>query len=217
MRCTLVAGSGIMLANNYGVPPATNHVHRAIDIFAPKGSPIFAPDDGKVISRATEDRGAGGFNFFFNTISGEEWYGAHMEVPLFFPPGAFVPAGMVMGRVGDTDGGALHSFEPHLHASCVANVNGIRRRVNPFHAMAKFAKVDERVYRHRNLTIPAPVMGLLTEEYKFSMRDVDIGATVGPRREAPILHPDLEVGAGLGVLAILLAIVLIYLIARGVI
>jgi murein DD-endopeptidase MepM/ murein hydrolase activator NlpD len=81
--------------------------HQGVDIFADKGTPIFAPDDGAFEPR--EDP-LGGHAFYLHAADGV-YYGAHLDG--YEGDRRSVAAGDVLGYVGQTGNAAATS--PHLH------------------------------------------------------------------------------------------------------
>jgi len=82
--------------------------HMGVDIFADRGTPIVAPDDGRV-RFGVEPRG--GNVFYLATADGTHWFGAHLDA--IQGQDRMVKAGDVLGYVGTT-GNAAHT-QPHLH------------------------------------------------------------------------------------------------------
>lgn len=83
--------------------------HGGIDIFADKGTPIVAVDDGALEFR--EDP-LGGHAFYLHAPDGAVYYGAHLDAYEGQSPRNVV-AGEVLGYVGQTGNAATTS--PHLH------------------------------------------------------------------------------------------------------
>lgn len=83
--------------------------HGGIDIFADKGTPIVAVDDGALEFR--EDP-LGGHAFYLHASDGAVYYGAHLDAYEGPSPRNAV-AGEVLGYVGQT--GNASSTSPHLH------------------------------------------------------------------------------------------------------
>jgi murein DD-endopeptidase MepM/ murein hydrolase activator NlpD len=94
----------------------------AADIFAPEGTPIFAPCNG--FSSAALYR----FGGYATTIEGDDgrtYYLAHGSVPF---TGGQVERGQLIGRVGSTGTGpggyaSNGGTEPHLHMSIATDGN----------------------------------------------------------------------------------------------
>jgi hypothetical protein len=102
-----------------GPPP---HLHQGNDIFAPRGTPVRAPDDGSV--RFAED-GLGGKAAYVTTAGGTFYYMAHLDDYADIPSGSTVRQGDVVGFCGDTGnatGGATHvHFEIHPGGGAAIN------------------------------------------------------------------------------------------------
>jgi murein DD-endopeptidase MepM/ murein hydrolase activator NlpD len=86
--------------------------HRAVDILAPRGTPVLAVDDGR-IARRTVTRG-GGLSVYQADVSGRFVYSyLHLDRYGGFDEGDRVEAGQVIGYVGTT--GNAPPDVPHLH------------------------------------------------------------------------------------------------------
>ena len=90
-----------------------NRTHRAIDILAPRGTPILSADDGKILRMTT---GAlGGISMY--TVDSESrlvYYYAHMDrYNDAMSPGRSIVKGDTLGYVGTT--GNAPKDVPHLH------------------------------------------------------------------------------------------------------
>ena len=87
------------------------HLHQGNDIFADRGTPVIAPDDGTV---RFEDGGLGGRAAYVTAADGTYYYMAHLnayERSLY--SGATVKQGEIVGYVGNT--GNAENGAPHLH------------------------------------------------------------------------------------------------------
>ncbi len=88
-------------------------VHRAIDILAPRGTPILSADDGKILRMTTSS--LGGISMY--TVDPESrlvYYYAHMErYNDGMSPGRTIMKGDTLGFVGTT--GNAPKDLPHLH------------------------------------------------------------------------------------------------------
>jgi len=87
----------------------TFHLHQGNDIFAARGTPVRAPNDG--IVRFGADT-LGGNAFYLTLPDGTFYYGAHLDSYAKIPSGSKVSQGQIIAYVGDT-GDAAGS--PHLH------------------------------------------------------------------------------------------------------
>lgn len=88
---------------------AFNDKHHGIDIFAPKGSNVFAVEDGDV---RTADDPKGGTVAYLTTSDGTRYYYAHLDEYIGASPRK-VKAGEVVGTVGTS--GNAQGKAPHLH------------------------------------------------------------------------------------------------------
>lgn len=121
--------------------------HRAIDIFAPRGLPIFAavsglvpwdwtvyvevspgvraprqvPGIGTVAAMPTGD--GGNYVITFDTVSNRHYYYAHLNAPPLVSVGQRVDAGQLLGYVGNTGRLAQHT-DPHLHFQVTTRPGG---------------------------------------------------------------------------------------------
>lgn len=115
-----------------GVDPATLHSnfadsrgwfrsHEALDILAPRGTPILAADDG-VIHRLVRSSSGGITIYQLDRTGRWRYYYAHLQAyARGLAPGRVVRRGDVIGFVGTT-GNARHGA-PHLHFA-VARLGG---------------------------------------------------------------------------------------------
>jgi peptidoglycan LD-endopeptidase LytH len=94
-------------------PRDGDRVHRAIDILAPRGTPILAADDGKILRMSTG--GIGGISMY--TVDANArlvYYYAHMDrYNESMTPGRSIVRGDTLGFVGTT--GNAPKDTPHLH------------------------------------------------------------------------------------------------------
>ena len=87
------------------------HLHQGTDIFAARGTPIRAMDDGVV---SFTDGGLGGKGAYLNAADGASYYMAHLNgYPRNVSSGQRVKLGDVIGFVGST--GNAEGGSPHLH------------------------------------------------------------------------------------------------------
>jgi murein DD-endopeptidase MepM/ murein hydrolase activator NlpD len=127
------------LRNSYDEARSEGRVHDAIDIHAPRGTPVLAVTDGRVLRF---HRGARGGNSIY-LLDGDgrtRYYYAHLDG---YAPGLEegdeVRRGQVIGYVGDTGNAAPGDY--HLHFS-IAILNDTRHwwqgsNVNPFPLLRK--------------------------------------------------------------------------------
>ena len=103
--------SGDELTNSFDAPRSGGRRHRAIDIFAPRNTPVRATTAGWVSSRAV--RGLGGRTISVVGPAGYRHYYAHLEVWAGFDQGDFVEPGDILGYVGNS--GNARGGPTHLH------------------------------------------------------------------------------------------------------
>lgn len=121
--------AGGSYSNDWGGPRSGGRGHEGTDIFAPRGTPIRAPVNGKIkTSMYGDSKGMGGNRVWLEGEDGYDYYFAHMNGMPTVRPGQQVSAGTMVGRVGDS--GNAKGTSPHLHL-------GIRRRgssewINPY-------------------------------------------------------------------------------------
>ena len=82
--------------------------HRGVDMFAPVGTPVLAPESGELVLFWNE---LGGKSFGLYADSGTFYYGAHLDT--FVGEDRRVGAGEMVGTVGNT--GNARTTPPHLH------------------------------------------------------------------------------------------------------
>lgn len=109
-----VAGADMSkVEDSFYEPRDGGRTHRAIDILAPRGTPILAADDGKVIRMTTSE--LGGISMY--TVDPDArlvYYYAHMErYNDAMSPGREIVRGDTLGYVGTT--GNAPKDTPHLH------------------------------------------------------------------------------------------------------
>jgi peptidoglycan LD-endopeptidase LytH len=90
-----------------------DRVHRAIDILAPRGTPILSADDGKILRMSTNT--LGGISMYtVDTQNKLVYYYAHMDhYNDAMSPGRGIVKGDTLGFVGTT--GNAPKDTPHLH------------------------------------------------------------------------------------------------------
>jgi murein DD-endopeptidase MepM/ murein hydrolase activator NlpD len=98
--------------DSWGFPRAEGRSHQGADIFAERGTPLLAVEDG-VLARVGNDR-LGGIKLWLVGESGTHYYYAHLDgYALGVADGVVVDAGDVVGYVGDT--GDAQGTPTHLH------------------------------------------------------------------------------------------------------
>lgn len=94
------------------------HIHAAIDILAPRGTPVLSATDGIVTKLRVS--GAGGLTVYINDAADAEYYYAHLD---HYEPGLHegmpVRRGDVIAYVGTT--GNAPPQTPHLHFAIEQN------------------------------------------------------------------------------------------------
>jgi murein DD-endopeptidase MepM/ murein hydrolase activator NlpD len=103
------------LRDNYSQPRSGGRIHRAIDILAPRGTPVVAAVDGTIRKLFTSK--AGGLTLYqFDRGEQRLYYYAHLDsYAIGMAENLFVKQGTVIGYVGTT--GNAPAETPHLHFS----------------------------------------------------------------------------------------------------
>ena len=109
-----VAGADMSkVEDSFYEPRDGGRTHRAIDILAPRGTPILAADDGKILRMSTSE--LGGISMY--TVDPDArlvYYYAHMDrYNDAMSPGREIVKGDTLGYVGTT--GNAPKNTPHLH------------------------------------------------------------------------------------------------------
>ena len=109
-----VAGADMTrVEDSFNEPRDGVRVHHAIDILAPRGTPILSADDGKILRMTTSP--LGGISMY--TVDSEAryvYYYAHMDrYNAVMTPGRSIVRGDTLGFVGTT--GNAPKDTPHLH------------------------------------------------------------------------------------------------------
>src|SRR5690348_9420118 len=109
-----VAGADMTrVEDSFNEPRDGDRVHRAIDILAPRGTPILAADDGRIMRMTTST--LGGISMY--TVDPDQrivYYYAHMDrYNDSMTPGKTISKGDTLGFVGTT--GNAPKNTPHLH------------------------------------------------------------------------------------------------------
>jgi len=115
-RRLLVPVSGADMSkveDSFFEPRDGGRTHRAIDILAPRGTPILSADDGKIIRMTTSE--LGGISMYtIDPTARLVYYYAHMErYNDAMSPGREIAKGDTLGFVGTT--GNAPKDTPHLH------------------------------------------------------------------------------------------------------
>lgn len=123
--------------------PRASGAHRALDILAPRGTPVLSADDGRVL-RMSENR-AGGITLY--AVDSNErlvYYYAHLQgYRAGLRAGDSLRKGDVIGYVGTSGNAPAHV--PHLHFQ-VMRLDDARRywEGTPLNPYALFASRGER-------------------------------------------------------------------------
>ena len=121
-QCPVPNGSFI---NDWGFARSGGRTHKGTDVFAPKGSKLYAPDSGRV-SLSTGN--LGGRYIWLTGDNGISFYLAHLDGYVGgLSSGDRVSKGEVIGYVGNT--GNARGTSPHLHIQLHP---GGGSAVNPF-------------------------------------------------------------------------------------
>lgn len=103
---------GTYTYTNDWLAPRIGHLHQGIDIFAAKGTPVVAVQDGTVDTLS--DYGLGGISLHVTNERGDYFYYAHLSGYVQgLREGQPVRAGDIIGYVGNT--GDAITTPPHLH------------------------------------------------------------------------------------------------------
>jgi LysM repeat protein len=103
-RCPV---DGAKYINDWGFPRSGGRAHEGNDLFAARGTPVYAPVAGDVTFL---DGRLGGLQFWLKGDDGATYIGTHLDT--MGSPGR-VPAGSKLGTVGNTGNAA--TTRPHLH------------------------------------------------------------------------------------------------------
>ena len=109
-----VAGvSAKELADTYNQARGTERKHEALDIMAPKGTPVFAVADGKVVKLFTSK--PGGLTVYqYDVLEKYSYYYAHLDrYAANLKEGQTIRRGEMIGYVGTS--GNADPATPHLH------------------------------------------------------------------------------------------------------
>jgi murein DD-endopeptidase MepM/ murein hydrolase activator NlpD len=106
--CPLGTPNGFV--DSWGYPRSGGRRHQGVDMFAARGTPLYAVADG-TITRVAEG-GLGGLTVSLTDLSGDRFYYAHLA-SVAVRTGQRVRAGEVLG--GNGDSGNARGGPPHLH------------------------------------------------------------------------------------------------------
>ena len=100
------------IADTFGAPRGRDRHHAGVDIFAPRGTPVFSTTRGLVAS--VRERGLGGKQIWLIGPAHQRHYYAHLQDwAEGLRAGDVVEAGERLGSVGDS--GNARGTPPHLH------------------------------------------------------------------------------------------------------
>jgi murein DD-endopeptidase MepM/ murein hydrolase activator NlpD len=122
------------LWDTYPDPRSGGRVHQALDIMAPRGTPVLATDDGQIAQLLSSKLG-GISLYLYDSSESYCFYYAHLDrYAEGLEEGATIRRGEVLGYVGSTGNAPNHA--PHLHFSIhIRNEEGRCWRgqtVNPY-------------------------------------------------------------------------------------
>lgn len=103
-------GEPVSFTDTWGAPRSGGRTHEGVDMFAPKGTPVYAAAAG--VATSVYDNPLGGLSISFDDDRGDHYYYAHLSAQLV-DDGDRVKAGQLIGRVGNTGNAA--GTPPHLH------------------------------------------------------------------------------------------------------
>ena len=109
--------------DDFGAPRHYGGWHKGNDLIAPTGTPVLAVESGRVEHRANR---IGGNSAYIFADSGNYYYNTHLSAYENVGAG-WVPAGAVIGYVGDTGNAA---GLPHLHFEY--HLGGRGNHINPY-------------------------------------------------------------------------------------
>ena len=108
------AKAGRDFTNDWGYPRSGGRSHEGTDIFANRGTAVYAMYAGTIKELRRIDTGLGGLFVSYWVAPGEHWYNAHLDtVASGLSVGDRVAAGQLIGTVGNT--GNARTTPPHLH------------------------------------------------------------------------------------------------------
>jgi hypothetical protein len=153
--------------------------HRGTDIFAPRGTPVLAVDDGLI--RADNDP-KGGQVTYLRCADGATYYYAHLDQYVGTYPRAVV-AGEVIGTVGST--GNAQGTTPHLHFE--VHPRGDHDTINPFPLLQ--AAAQQAKPTGGGLEVPRVLTGGQPFQQWFAERFGLTLEVLGPNVPDPMLRP----------------------------
>lgn len=126
-RALMVPVAGVrpdQVPDTYHEARAGGRMHRALDILAPRGTPVVSADDGRVIRM--RENAAGGITIYaVDPANRFVFYYAHLDhYAVKLAEGDDVAKGQVIGYVGTT--GNAPRDVPHLHFQLMRRPNAAR-------------------------------------------------------------------------------------------
>lgn len=123
------------LRDDFGDPRSGGRTHEALDILAPRGTPVVAVEDGTIASLDPSQGGGGVVVYQFDQTGEFVYYYAHLEgMTDGLVEGQAVDKGDVLGFVGSSGNAPLDT--PHLHFAIAKTPAPYRRHggtpINPF-------------------------------------------------------------------------------------
>jgi murein DD-endopeptidase MepM/ murein hydrolase activator NlpD len=117
-------------SDDFGDPRPGGRRHQGNDIVAPRGTPVYAAQSGRFEETYND---LGGISAHVYGDSGDMTYYAHLDSYAGVPNGSHVPAGTMIGHVGNTgnaQGGVYHlHFEYHPGGGAAVNPYRLLRAV----------------------------------------------------------------------------------------
>ena len=145
----VAAVPGVHFSDDFGVPRPGFRTHAGIDIFAPRGTPVLAVDNGAV---RFEIDPIGGLSYYLRATDGTTYYGTHLSGTE--GSARSVKAGDVIGYVGNDGNAAGTPF--HLHFE--EHPSG-RAAVNPFSELSAAPRRAAGMMSSSNLLKGAVLVG----------------------------------------------------------
>jgi len=109
------------LRDTWGAPRGNGRGHEGVDIFAPRGTPVFSTTEGLVTRIGASE--LGGKSVWILGPGGQHHYYAHLDTYADLRVGDRVSAGTMLGTVGNT--GNARNGPPHLHYGIYADGSAI--------------------------------------------------------------------------------------------
>jgi peptidoglycan LD-endopeptidase LytH len=114
--------------DSWGAARPGGRSHQGVDLMSPRGTPVVTPVAGTVTLKTG---GIGGLTYRLDGVDGNWYYGAHLD--RYAGPQGFLPAGTVVGYVGDS--GDAVGTGTHLHFEI--HIGGYGNPVNPYPTVAR--------------------------------------------------------------------------------